>query len=116
LYDDDGDDDDEDGRSCSDGSSMIFISLPAVDEYLNVAASADQYILTRNVGSPSVGVHHVVCAILGHQQDMKHGIPHAVDLKWIKTSMARPTSYVQSMVVNLRMRLMETKERFIVVV
>jgi hypothetical protein len=49
---------------------MIFISLPAINEHLDA--------------TPSAGVHHLVCAILGYQQDVKHGISREVDVKWIK--------------------------------
>jgi hypothetical protein len=63
---------------------IIFISLPAVDEHRNAAPSADHSVLARNVRSPSVGVHHVVCAILGDQQDMEYGVPYEVDVEWIK--------------------------------
>ena len=39
------DDDDDDDRSCNSGKSMIFISLPTVDEHLDAAPSADYSIL-----------------------------------------------------------------------
>jgi len=73
---------------------MIFISLPAVDEHLNAAPTADHSIVARHVRSPSVAVQLVVCAILSNQQDVKHGIEHEVDVKWIQSSRARTALYM----------------------
>jgi hypothetical protein len=81
---------------------MVFISLPAINEHLSA--------------TPSVGVHHIVCAILGDQQDVKHGISREADVKWIESSMARTVLHIQSMVARSLMRLKETKDRGIAVV
>lgn len=81
---DDNDDDDDDDRSCSAGSSTIFISSPIIDERLIEAPSADYSILARKVRCPIVGIRHVVCAILGDQQDMKHGIAREMGAEWIQ--------------------------------
>ena len=82
--DDDVDGDDED-RSCSNGLSMVFIALAAVDEHVNASNPA------RKSQPSSDSVHHVLCPILGYQQDMKHSIPDEVEVEWIKTNMARTT-------------------------
>jgi hypothetical protein len=59
---------------------MVFIALGFVDHHLTAAPSAGHSILARDVRSPSVGVHRVVCAILGDQQDMKHVFPRESDV------------------------------------
>lgn len=39
---------------------------------------ANLSILARNGRSPSIGIHHVVNAIVGDQQDVKHGTGYIV--------------------------------------
>lgn len=95
---------------------MISISLPTVDEHLSAAPSADHFILAHNVRPPSVGVRHVVCAIVVDQQDVKHGIPREVLVEWIQNSMARTKLYIESMVANFLTRLKEIKDCIVVVV
>jgi hypothetical protein len=108
--------DDEDDRSCSNVLSIVFIALPAVDEHVNAAPSADHFIPARN-SQPSRGsAHHVMCPIPGYQQDVKHGIPDEVDAKWIKANMARTTLYIQSIAAEFSMRLKKTKDCIVVAV
>lgn len=102
--------DDDGHRSCSNGSSTIFISPPTVDELFNAAPSADYSILARSVRWPSVSVCHVVCAILGDQQDVKHGIAREVGVEWINNTIARTALHIRSMVAKFPLRLKGTKD------
>lgn len=104
MCDDDGD------RSCSGGSSTIFIPPPTVEEHLNAALSADYSILARSVRWPSVIVCHIVCAILGDQQDVKHGIAREMGVEWINNTISRTALHIRSMVAKFPLRLKGTKD------
>lgn len=95
---------------------MVFISVPTVNEQLNAVPCADHFILAGVVRSPSVVVHHAAVAILGGQQDLKHGYSREVDMKRIAKSIAQTAFYTDSRVIEFPTRLKETKDCVFVVV